>query len=50
MVLLPPRSPRPTARRRSGTTMKPGAKPSRWKTISGSFGGHAGRDGWTKER
>jgi hypothetical protein len=29
---------------------EPGAKPSRWKTISGSFGGRAGRDGWTKER
>lgn len=28
---------------------EPGAKPSRWKSIAGSFGGRAGRDGWTKE-
>jgi hypothetical protein len=29
---------------------EPGAKPSGWKHLSARLGGHAGRDGWTKER
>ena len=28
---------------------EPGAKPSRWTHFVDSMGGHAGRDGWTKE-
>ncbi len=29
---------------------EPGAKPSRWKHFVDGATGHAGRDGWTKER
>jgi len=29
---------------------EPGAKPSAWAHLAGRLGGHAGRDGWTKER
>jgi hypothetical protein len=29
---------------------EPGAKPSGWRHLSARLGGHAGSDGWTRER